>query len=32
MDGRRGVVLKGVNFMGLREMGDPVEMALQHCL
>ncbi|NAZ33574.1 MAG: imidazole glycerol phosphate synthase subunit HisF [Pyrobaculum sp.] len=30
MDGRRGVVLKGVNFMGLREVGDPVEMAVAY--
>jgi len=30
MDGRTGVVLKGVNFMGLREVGDPVEMAVRY--
>jgi len=30
MDGRRGVVLKGVNFMGLREVGDPMEMAVAY--
>ena len=30
MDGKAGVVLKGVNFMGLKEVGDPVEMALRY--
>jgi imidazole glycerol phosphate synthase subunit hisF (EC 4.1.3.-) len=30
VDGRRGLVLKGVNFLGLREVGDPVEMAVKY--
>ncbi|ACB39111.1 imidazoleglycerol phosphate synthase, cyclase subunit [Pyrobaculum neutrophilum V24Sta] len=30
MDGRAGVVVKGVNFMGIREVGDPVEMAVRY--
>ncbi|MEL9991721.1 MAG: imidazole glycerol phosphate synthase subunit HisF [Thermoproteus sp.] len=30
IDGRRGVVVKGVNFQGLREVGDPVELALRY--
>ena len=30
VDGRRGLVLKGVNFLGLREVGDPVEMAVRY--
>ncbi|MEZ0249306.1 MAG: imidazole glycerol phosphate synthase subunit HisF [Thermoproteus sp.] len=30
VDGRRGVVVKGVNFQGLREVGDPVELALRY--
>jgi imidazole glycerol phosphate synthase subunit hisF (EC 4.1.3.-) len=30
VDGRRGVVVKGVNFKGLREVGDPVELAMRY--
>jgi imidazole glycerol phosphate synthase subunit hisF (EC 4.1.3.-) len=30
MDGKTGVVVKGVNFLGIKEVGDPVEMALRY--
>ncbi len=30
IDGRRGVVVKGINFQGLREVGDPVELAMRY--
>ncbi|MGC9050522.1 imidazole glycerol phosphate synthase subunit HisF [Pyrobaculum sp.] len=30
MDGKAGVVVKGVNFQGIREVGDPVEMAVRY--
>lgn len=30
VDGKRGVVVKGVNFRGLREVGDPVELAVRY--
>lgn len=30
MDGKAGVVVKGVNFLGVREVGDPVEMAVRY--
>jgi cyclase len=30
VNGRAGVVVKGVNFAGLREVGDPVEMAVRY--
>ncbi|AFA40343.1 imidazoleglycerol phosphate synthase, cyclase subunit [Pyrobaculum oguniense TE7] len=30
MDGKAGVVVKGVNFEGVREVGDPVEMAVRY--
>jgi cyclase len=30
IDGRRGVVVKGVNFQGLKEVGDPVELAMRY--
>jgi cyclase len=30
VNGRAGVVVKGVNFAGLREVGDPVEIAVRY--
>lgn len=30
VDGKAGVVVKGVNFVGVREVGDPVEMAVRY--
>ncbi|MEM0370518.1 MAG: imidazole glycerol phosphate synthase subunit HisF [Pyrobaculum sp.] len=30
VDGKAGVVVKGVNFVGIREVGDPVEMAVKY--
>ena len=30
MDGKAGVVVKGVNFLGVREVGDPVELAVRY--
>ncbi|MFB6489880.1 MAG: imidazole glycerol phosphate synthase subunit HisF [Thermoproteus sp. AZ2] len=30
VDGKRGVVVKGVNFKGLREVGNPVELAVRY--
>ncbi|MFN7105717.1 MAG: imidazole glycerol phosphate synthase subunit HisF [Pyrobaculum sp.] len=30
VDGKAGVVVKGVNFEGVREVGDPVEMAVRY--
>ncbi|MEM1598147.1 MAG: imidazole glycerol phosphate synthase subunit HisF [Pyrobaculum sp.] len=30
MDGKAGVVVKGVNFLGVREVGNPVEMAVRY--
>ncbi|AAL63180.1 imidazole glycerol phosphate synthase subunit HisF [Pyrobaculum aerophilum] len=30
IDGKAGVVVKGVNFQGIREVGDPVEMAVRY--
>ncbi|CCC81439.1 imidazole glycerol phosphate synthase subunit HisF [Thermoproteus tenax] len=30
IDGRKGVVVKGVNFQGLREVGDPIELAMKY--
>lgn len=30
VDGKKGVVVKGVNFQGLKEVGDPVELAMRY--
>lgn len=30
VNGRAGVVVKGINFVGIREVGDPVEMAVRY--
>ncbi len=30
VDGKAGVVVKGVNFVGVREVGDPVDMAARY--